>query len=200
MAGMEAAAARSTDSEARDRIVAAARRTYAHHGVKGTRMAQVAEAAGIARRTLYRFVAGRDELIELAAASRMRELAAVVEDRVDAASCDLTSSLTECLATMIDVLRGDPEAAELIGAMDPAHAFRFMTGPSEAQAPTLHVLEPYYERAREEGALQPGLSLDEMTWWARMFLAPLIARPELNGDPLRSLIRRFALPALIRDS
>jgi hypothetical protein len=37
-----------------------------------------------------------------------------------------------------------------------------------------------------------------MTWWARMFLAPLIARPELNGDALRSMIRRFALPALVR--
>ena len=34
--------------------------------------------------------------------------------------------------------------------------------------------------------------------WARMFLAPLIARPELSGDALRSMIRRFALPALIQ--
>ena len=195
---MEAASARTGDTEARDRIVAAARRTYGDRGVKATRMAQIAEASGVARRTLYRAVAGRDELIELAAAARMRELAAVVADRVDPDTGDLASSLTECLATMIEVLRGDPEAAELIGAMKPVDAFRFMTGPSEAQAPTLRVLEPYYERAKREGALQPDLSADEMTWWARMFLAPLIARPELSGDVLRSMIRRFALPALIR--
>ena len=198
-AGMEAAAsARPGEGEVRDRIVAAARGAFAEHGVRATRMAQVAEAAGIARRTLYRFVAGRDQLIELAAAARMRELGAVVEDRVDPSRGDLASSLTDCLATMIEVLRADPESAELIGAMNPADAFRFMTGPSAAQAPTLRVLEPYYERAREEGALRPELSPEEMTWWARMFLAPLIARPDLTGDSLRSLIRRFALPALIR--
>lgn len=197
---MEAVASRSPDADAVARIVAAARRTYAAHGVKGTRMAQVAEASGMVRQTLYKFVAGRGQLLELAFAARLRELGATVESQVDPGAGDLASSLAECLATMIEVLRGDRESAEMIAAMNPADAFRFMTGPSPAQEPTRRVLAPYYERAREEGMLRPRLSLEEMAWWARMFLAPLVARPDLDAGALRELIRRFALPALIRDA
>ena len=198
---MEVATARSTDAEALSRIVAAARRSFEANGVKATRMAHIAEESGMVRQTLYKFVAGRAELIELAFAARMRELGAIVEDRVDPGSGDLPSSLTDCLATMIEVLRADEETAGLIAAMNPANVFQFMTGPeSPAQEPARRVLEPYYERASAEEALRPELSLDEMTWWARMFLAPLIARADLDAEALRSLIRRFALPALIRGS
>ena len=46
---MEVLTSRTTDADALDRIVTAARRAFAINGVKSTRMADVAEASGVVR-------------------------------------------------------------------------------------------------------------------------------------------------------
>ena len=61
-------------------VVKAARAVFARYGVQRTRMADIAAEAQVARQTLYDFVAGRDELIELALVDCCREL----QERLDA--------------------------------------------------------------------------------------------------------------------
>ena len=199
MVGTMLDTSRSTDSDALSRVVEAARQCYARHGVRKTRMAAVAEAAGVVRQTLYAFVSSREELIRCVFAARLRELSATIEDRLRDRAEPLPDSLVECMAVMAEVGREDREFAELAEALGQGGALRFMTGPGAAHAVVVKLVRPYYARAAQEGLLRNGISLDDMAWWVRNALAPLLVRTDVDGDELRHIVRKFVLPALLRD-
>jgi AcrR family transcriptional regulator len=188
------------DLEARDRIVAAARRCFRRNGVAKTRIAAVAAEAGMVRQTVYDFVESRAQLLGLAMAARMAEFVDPVAERFHpGASSDVSDDLVELLAVMTEVMHADPECAELAAGMTPANALSFMSGPdSEAQPVVVGILAPVYVRAQEAGLLRPGLTVDEMAAWSRNALAPLAQRDDLTPGALRATIRRFVLPAFLR--
>src|SRR5512134_365560 len=67
--------------EKRDEIIRAALELIAEHGFHGAPMALVAERAGVAAGTIYRYFAGKDDLIrETHAQVETRILAALTED------------------------------------------------------------------------------------------------------------------------
>jgi TetR/AcrR family transcriptional regulator, fatty acid metabolism regulator protein len=63
----------------RDAILAAAERVFARSGFSGTRMADVAKAAGLATGTLYNYFANRDELLSSLIGRRTEEMIAAVK-------------------------------------------------------------------------------------------------------------------------
>jgi AcrR family transcriptional regulator len=63
----------------RDAILAAAERVFARSGFSGTRMADVAKAAGLATGTLYNYFANRDELLSSLIGRRTEEMIASVK-------------------------------------------------------------------------------------------------------------------------
>ena len=77
------------------RIVAAARRLFVENGVGRTRLEDVSAAVGISRQYLYRFVSGRDGLIELALLARSRELGAQLEARAHLDADDVTAAVVD---------------------------------------------------------------------------------------------------------
>ena len=149
------------------------------------------------RQTVYDFVENRAQLLGLAMAARMQEFGDPVRDRFHAGG-NVADDLVELLAVMTEVMNADPECAELAAGMTPQNALRFMSGPdSEAQPVVMGILEPIYRRAQRSGLLRIGLTLDEMAAWARNGLAPLAQRDDLSALELRTIIRRFMLPAFL---
>ena len=63
------------------RILESARACFLRYGVRGTRMGDIAEGAGMVRQTLYDWVSSRDELVDLAMAERTRELGEIIRAR-----------------------------------------------------------------------------------------------------------------------
>ena len=195
---MDAAeASRSRDPEDLARIVAAARACFARDGASGTRMAAVAGEAGIVRQTLYDFVSSRRELLELALAERLLELSEVILGRVRVDDGPVADALVECLAVITETVRDDREFEDISEALGPAEAIRFWTGPSAAQVPAVRAMEPFFERARGEGALRPGITLDEMASWIRVICSTLTTRSDLDAESLRAWLAKFALPPLL---
>lgn len=179
------------------RIVEAARRCFRRDGVRKTRIAAVAAEAGIVRQTVYDFVDSRAHLIGLALAARMTEFAGPVKERFHPEG-DVADDLVELLAVMTEVMNTDPECAQLAAGLTPKDALRFMSGPdSEAQPVVLDILAPTFDRARQADLLRPGLTPEEMAAWARNALAPLAQRDDLTPAELRTVIRRFVLPAFL---
>jgi AcrR family transcriptional regulator len=188
----------SRDLAVQARIVEAARRCFRRDGVRKTRIAAVAEEAGMVRQTVYDFVENRERLIGLAMAARMTEFAGPVKVRFHAGG-DVADDLVELLAVMTEVMNTDPECAELAAGMTPQQALRFMSGPDSAAQPVVvDILSTTYDRAGHAGLLRAGLTVDEMAAWARTTLAPLAQRDDLSPAELRSVIRRFVLPAFLR--
>lgn len=197
---MEAATGtqRSVDPDGVGRVVTAARNCFRRRGAAKTRMAAIAHEAGMVRQTLYAFVASKDELLERVLAERLLELADVVLGSVSVEG-ELADALVECLARITEIVREDPEFVDVSEALGTLEAFRFMTGPSDAQLAARKAMERLYTRAREERALRDGVTLDDMAAWTRGVCAPLTAQVDLEPAALRAWLRKFALPPLLNE-
>jgi AcrR family transcriptional regulator len=189
---------RSADAEAVAQLVTAARGCFARDGVRRTRMAAVAQAAGMVRQTVYTFVSSREELIELALAARTRELIPAIVDRIGSDRATVTDAFEDAFAAMAQIVRNDPEFNDYAGALGLARALRFLTGETAAHGMVAEIIRPHYERALGEGVLRSGISLDDCAFWARSVLAPLTLRADVDDAELRRVLRKFALPALLR--
>src|SRR5882762_436713 len=119
---------RATDAEALERLIAAARTCFARSGVRKTRIAAIAQEAGMVRQTVYAFVSSREELIELAFAARMRELIPLITERLDPDVPELTDAIVECFAVMAEVASADTEFNEYSDALGLERALQFLTG------------------------------------------------------------------------
>jgi AcrR family transcriptional regulator len=155
--------------EALKPIVAAARRAFLRHGVERTRMADVAREAGVVRQTLYDFVSGREQLIELALLDWCEDLKARPEQSVADAPADLEDALVEFLARAVE------EFAALAKELGPQRTDELLAGPTAVQAIVAESLRPLLERAPCGGRPPPACSSTSMTRAARSSSAAPIA-------------------------
>jgi AcrR family transcriptional regulator len=189
---------RAPDSESLDRVVAAARACFAREGAGKTWMAAVAAEAGMVRQTLYAFVSGRRELIELALIERSKELMELTQARAAKKRHDMPEALVEFMALMVELTRDDVEFGDLAGALSRNDAFPFLTGPSPLRAVVLDGLRPYFAAAQQNGLLRTDRTLEDLAGWVQTVLGPLAARSDLNSDELRDLLREYVLPGLLK--
>jgi AcrR family transcriptional regulator len=159
-------------------------------------MATVAADVGMARQTLYTFVAGRRELIELVLIERSKELVAAATAKSAGSSGEMPEALVEFMAVMVELTKADREFGQLAGALSREDAFPFLTGPSPLRALVLEGLRPLFDRAAAEGLLRERPYV-EMAGWVQNVLVPLAARTDLDPATLRSTLRDYTLPALV---
>jgi AcrR family transcriptional regulator len=186
-----------SNEEVLARIVAAARKCFAEHGVSKTWIAVIAEEAGMARQNVYAYVSSREELIELAFAARAYELKPIILERLDPHAEDLADAIVECLAVLLEVSIADREFNEYTAGLGVARALQWLTGRGAPHDVVREVMRPYYARAVEEGVIRNNVSLDEVAWWSRNILAPLVVHDELDASHLREVLKKLALPAFI---
>jgi AcrR family transcriptional regulator len=173
----------------------------ARDGVKGTRMADVAEEAGLSRQYLYKLVSSREDLLERAVLDRCREF---TEDLVDNArrlsgSEDVREALIEQLLFSISLGRDDEEFRVLAAALPRDRINRTLTSPeSPMHDYTARAFEPLFARALSEGLLRTDVSVASMVEWLQNQLALLAGRHDLDPRALRQLLRDYVLHGLMR--
>lgn len=151
------------------------------------------------RQTVYSFVSSKEELIEAVLTQRLWEIIEPIRESLGESAARPEEQLVEVFAVMVEVVRADPEFNEYAEALGLDRALQFLTGPTAAHEVTAEIVRPYYALAAAAGVLRSDISLDDTTWWARSVLAPLVVRGEVKGEELRRILRKFALPALLRD-
>jgi AcrR family transcriptional regulator len=162
-------------------------------------MGMVAQAAGVARQTVYASVASKERLIELAFIARLRELRVEVERRPQTAGGVLEDQFVEAFVAMVEVTRGDADFAMYTEALGFAQVIRLLVEDADSHEMVREVLRPHYAQAVADGRLRGGLSLDEATWWVANALTPMVLATTMTSDELRRLARRFILPGLLLD-
>jgi AcrR family transcriptional regulator len=177
--------------------VAAARTCFRREGVSKTWIATVANEAGIARQTLYTFVGGRRELIELALCERCRELLPIFAQKLGEDRPDTDAALVELMAIMVETCRADTEFVALASAMTREHAFAVLAGSSVLRSLVQDAFRSLFSRAEQEGRLRSDDDQAELAGWIQIILTPLAGRSDLDAASLRRTLRRFALPALV---
>jgi AcrR family transcriptional regulator len=190
-------AGRVVDSESLTRIVTAARTCFREQGVAKTRMGQIAERAGMARQTLYDFVSGRAEIVDLAIEVRLAELAERITTTRLPVRRDLGERFVDLFCLVVDIVGNDEEYGQLAGSLGEAHAFQFLAGPSALTAVAERAFAPLFDEARRQNRFRDDVPERLIVEWLQSMLATLAARDDLEPGHVRTLLRSFALPAVL---
>lgn len=178
-------------------IVAAARRCFARLGVDKTRMEHVAAEAELSRQTLYRYVASKDELVELALLERCREFSE--ELRPSGPFAELPETLVDLVIASVQLGREDPEFGYLTEAIPQSRLGPLTTSQSSPMHGLVwHAFAPVITAAREAGALRDEASDHEIVEWIQGVVALLAPRLDLDESAQRRRVRLFVIPAMFR--
>ena len=192
----EAAGADRAEGRERDIMIAAVE-CIRRFGARKVSVEDIAKAAGVSRRTFYRFFSGRRAVMEAVVLDRLRIMADGVaevmarcrdfEDAVVTASLETmhmaradriyTSIVEEDHTLMLEQRRGGPE------------------GPLEQLF--MRNWGPVFAAARAEGVLRPSLSDHEAAEWMMDMHRLLILREDLDDAQKASILRKFVLPSLV---
>lgn len=181
-----------------ERILESARRLFLERGVRRTRMGDIAEGAGVVRQTVYDWVSSRDQIVELAMAARVRELGVVVKATPVDESLGLREQIMQVLMTMVQLAASDPEIENLAQAMPEQRAYLFMSGPSELTDVVVDILEPYFEKAAEQGVLRDDLGARAIAEWVQLVAGSVRYRVADEQAALQQKMEYFLLPAILR--
>jgi AcrR family transcriptional regulator len=184
------------EDQARERLLIAAEACYVERGLARTRMSDIANKAGVHRRTLYDYFPTKDALL---AASFVRAISTVLDASEPYWDTDepFLDQLVSATIVGLKAARNSPTMALLIGADDLGRTFHAAEA-SEAWSQNLaNALGKRLEEAQAAGEVRDDLTADTMAHWVTRIAFSLIAepgRPEDGGD--EGLIRAF-LPACL---
>ncbi|HEX6390719.1 MAG TPA: hypothetical protein VFZ89_14765, partial [Solirubrobacteraceae bacterium] len=110
---------------------------------------------------------------------------------------DLGERFVDLFVLVVDVVGGDEEYALLAGSLGERHAFQFLAGPSALTPVAQAAFAPLFDEARRQGRLREDVPERLMVEWLQSMFATLVARDGLDPEYVRTLLRAFALPAIL---
>jgi AcrR family transcriptional regulator len=159
-------------------------------------MADIADAAGIPRPTLYEYVAGREQLIDLVLVERIREIGQELKSAATGAG-----SFSEALvATSVEAImyaRSDREITNIFSTAPNRQVHEVLEGPNpEVASVVAGLLGPVLEMGRSSGELRDDVPEELIVSWVRAVYTAFILRDEVDRAEVETMIRAFLLPSL----
>jgi len=181
-------------------ILAAARECYLQRGIDATGMRDVADRAGVARSTLYRYFPGRDDLLVATVRDEMMDLNTRIRKKL-ARYPDPADQLVEGLILAIKEVPRRP-LLRAVFASDEASRARRVVWSSDAivsfgEELMAHVVEP----AREAGLLQDAVPPEVLVEWVYRLLLSFLTLPSnwVKSDAqLRTTLHALLVPVLLK--
>ena len=182
----------------RDKIVDAAIRCFERFGPQRTSMNDIADEAGISRRTLYRQFDDRPALVAEILERRLSELHASVLAHL-ATYDDIQEALVEGSLFSVEAGESDDLVSEIVRHEHAGTPERFLLRVNETIAAS--VLESWstvLERGRSEGRVRTDLSDQRVVELVMTVQTVALLRDDLGRDGRRQLFRDLLVGALLR--
>lgn len=190
---------RTSNEAALTKVVSAAREAFARYGIHRTRMEDVAAGAGIPRQYLYRYVASKEHLIELALLERCREFSEEILERTRASTKSPEQALVHAVVACVVAGRDDSEFAYLAEALSRTRLNLILSGSgSPMHTYVKRCLSPILDRARSAGRLRTDADEDAIIDWLQGQMTWLTPRDDLDEAAMTALLRTFVVPSLFR--
>ena len=188
--------------ELTERVLSAAQRCFERFGVAKTSIEDVARAAGVSRKTVYRYFAGgRDEIVLTVLLRRGASEMLRIEREMAAAPTAAAGLVTGVVET-IRAIRADEHLA-LLFAADAAGHTTAIAGRSEAMfSATRALLRRVLDRGAREGVLRAGANLEDLTELVLRLIGSFITvdvRRRRDDDDLSAFMHRCLVPAVFTD-
>lgn len=185
--------------ERRREILDATVRCIRRYSVRKVAVEDIAREAGISRRTLYRFFAGRRAI-----------MAALVLDRLTNISEGVKAALLRCESFQDAIVAGTIETIRLARSdhifealVEEDHTLTIDEDPTSEDAPIRNLSKSIwidlFRKARAEKLLRPNVQAQEAMDWLIEIHRLLDLRDDLNDSAIEDLLRKFVLPSLMPD-
>lgn len=183
-----------------DSILAAARRCYLSAGISHTGMQNVADTAGVARSTLYRYFKSRDALLIATVQAEMLELNAILRRKL-ARFQDPADQIVEGLVLALREIPRRPLLKAIFASDKDARA-RQVVWSAEVivqfgEELMAHVTGP----ASEAGILQDTVPAEVLVEWVYRLLLSFLTLPSntiRREAQLRVTLRALLVPVLLK--
>ena len=181
---------------ARKNVAEAAIRCFEQYGPQRTSMEDIAEEAGISRKTLYRIFDDRPSLIEHILMQRLYELARKVRKKL-AKIEDFEEALVEGSIYSVKVSREDKLFNDII-KKDTNHRIElFLFAPRDQMlADIIELWSGVISAGRKKGMIRPELSDERVMELLGNVHSLLLIRDDYSEEQQRSFLVDFVLPAL----
>jgi AcrR family transcriptional regulator len=181
-----------------DRILEAAREVFARDGIRGARMGKIAEAAGCARATLYRYFPNKEALLHAYMVRVARDFDAVLERQLH----DLRSlgdRLVEAVAVSVQLIQEREDVAPFFSEEGLGLTAQLTSGAAAIREELVRRIERESSSDRIRGTLRAEVSAEDAAEWVtRTILSFSLLPPEARSEAsLRKYLRKMLLPALI---
>ncbi len=190
-----------TDEAARERLLDAAEACFDRFGVAKTTIEDIAREAKVSRRTVYRYFAGRDELI---VDVLLRETQSLFDGWNRYGESEPRPSFADMVVeTMLQVLEVVRESGYVKVFLDAESAALTVVTAGASRSffeRVKQVVRPFFEEAEGSGELRPELDLDDLVeWLLRILLSLLTIRSPMprSEDDYRRLLHTYLIPALV---
>lgn len=180
----------------KQKVAAAAIQCFKQFGVHRTSMADIADAYGVSRQTLYRMFENRSVLLEYIATQRIDLLMASLAKFLSQYS-RLSDAIVEGMVYSIQLGRADELLMEIILQEGDAHFTTFQFGGTEqVQKAMLDAWQPLIDASRQANEIAEGMSDTEIIEWLNNVGHFLNVRPDYNEADHRRILQKFVVPSL----
>lgn len=177
-------------------IIEAAVKCFERYGPQRTSMDDIAEAAGISRKTLYRMFDSRPMLVQSVLQSRFAETSKKTQARI-AKATSFEEALLEGSVTAISEVRKDTLANEIILKSTDHTLEQFLIrGNDRTYKANLDTWKASIDKGRAEGVIKPNLSDSRIIDIIASIYALLAIRDDSLSEQ-RAFIKDVLLPAII---
>lgn len=180
----------------KQKVAAAAIQCFKQFGVHRTSMADIADAYGVSRQTLYRMFENRSVLLEYIATQRIDVLMKNLGKFLSQYN-RLSDAIVEGMVYSIKLGRADELLMEIILQEGDAHFTTFQFGGTEqVQKAMRDAWQPLIDASREANEIADGMSDAEIIEWLNNVGHFLNVRPDYNEDDHRRILQKFVVPSL----
>ena len=185
-----------TAKESKQIVIDAAVRCFEQYGVQRTSMDDIAEAAGISRKTLYRLFDDRPKLIQAVLQSRWAKIAKKMQNRIARATC-FEEALLEGSVIAVSAARNDKLSNDIIHkATDHTLEQFLIRGNERIYKTNQDIWLTAIDEGRQAGVVRQSLSDDRIIEIIESIHALLLMRDDPPAKQ-RAFLKDVLLPAVL---
>jgi AcrR family transcriptional regulator len=185
---------------AADRILEAAGRVFVREGIRGARMGKIAEAAGCARATLYRYFPNKEALLHAYMVQVAKGFGEVLNDRLRGLR-SLGDRLVEAVAVSVELIQEREDVAPFFSEEGLGLTAQLTSNAAVMREQLTRQIESESSSGRIQGRLRDDVSPAEAAEWVTraIFSFSVLPVEARSADELRKYLRKMLVPALVTD-
>jgi AcrR family transcriptional regulator len=183
---------------AADRILEAAGRVFVRDGIRGARMGKIAEAAGCARATLYRYFPNKEALLHAYMVQVAKGFGEVLNDRLRGLR-SLGDRLVEAVAVSVELIQEREDVAPFFSEEGLGLTAQLTSNAAAMREQLTRQIESESSSGRIQGKLRDEVSPAEAAEWVTraIFSFSVLPVEARSADELRKYLRKMIVPALV---